>query len=97
LGDPNKVKPMLIKKFRKDGDPKAEFKEAIAKMNTILEALYVAQERKVGGSWGYAGSGVELGEANEPICWWKSENTGAYRVIYGDLSIGDSSEIPQQE
>ena len=97
LGDPNKVKPMLIKKFRKDGDPKAEFKEAIAKMNTILEALYVVQEQKVGGSWGYAGSGVELGEANEPICWWKSENTGAYRVIYGDLSIGDSSEIPQQE
>ena len=60
--------------------------------------LYQQQLLSPLGSNIYAsGDGVRLGETNEPICWWKSEDTGNYRVIYGDLSIGDSSEIPQQK
>ena len=55
LGDPNKVRPLLIQKFDKDG----------------------------------------LGETDKPICWWKLQDSSGYRVVYGDLSVGDSPEIPE--
>jgi outer membrane lipoprotein-sorting protein len=97
LGDPNKVKPMLVKKFAKGGNPVDELEQAMPVLNKILKVLVFAQQQRIYGDWGYAGDGVRLGETNEPICWWKSEGSGTYRVIYGDLSIGDSSEIPQQE
>jgi len=35
------------------------------------------------------------GDADRPICWWKSEDTDGYRVIYGDLSIGTLPTEPQ--
>lgn len=95
LGDPNKVRPLLIDKFDRDGDPREEFNNACDGMHEILKGLMFAQERKVDGSWGYAGDRVQLGDADKPICWWKPEGSETWRVIYGDLSLGDSSERPQ--
>jgi hypothetical protein len=96
LGDPNKVRPMLIEKFDRDGDPKEEFDQAMKQMHQILKGLWFAQKCKVQGNWCYAGDNVRLGESDKPVCWWKSENSDTFRVIYGDLSLADSNEAPQQ-
>jgi len=97
LCDPNLIRPMLIKKFDKDGDAKEEFEQACQMMNVVLQGLMFAQQCKVEGSWHYAGNGVKIGEANKPICWWKQKEKGGYRVIYGDLSVGDAEveELPK--
>jgi hypothetical protein len=94
LCDPNIAKPLLISKFDKEGNPKEEFDQACQQMSVLVEGLYFAQEQKVNGSWGYAGNGVKLGESDVPICWWKNKNSDTYKVIYGDLSIADSNNIP---
>ncbi len=92
LGDPNEVRLLLIAKFDRDGDPKEEFDQAMQQMNKILKGLVFAQERIVDDNWYYDGQGVKLGDAYTPICWWKSEDSSDYRVIYGDLSIGNLPE-----
>ncbi len=43
------------------------------------------------GEWHYAGQGVELGDAETPIFWYRPEDSETYRVIYGDLSVRDVS------
>ena len=97
LGDENDVKSMLVEKFHKGGEPKEEFDQALQMMHVILRGLLFAQEQKINGSWGYAGSEVEFGDSGKPVCWWKVENSKSYRVIYGNLSIADSDEIPLVE
>jgi hypothetical protein len=39
--------------------------------------------------WHYAGKGVELGDADTAICWYRPQGSQTYRVIYGDLSVKD--------
>jgi len=97
LGDPNKVRPMLVEKFDRDGDPEEELEQAFGTMHEILKGLMFAQQRKVEGTWHYTGDGVRFGEADKPICWWKSEDSDSYRVIYGNLSIGDAAveDLPE--
>ena len=97
LGDPNKVRPMLIRKFDRDGDSKEEFERAVQVMQKMLNGLMFAQKLKVDGSWHYAGDSARLGDVGKPICWWKPEDSEFYRVIYGDLSVGDSTEIPEPQ
>lgn len=95
LGDSNKVKPMLIEKFDHNGDPNIELKQAAQQMDIMLKGLRFAQKLKVEQNWYYSGKDVQLGNADRPICWWKLQDSDDYRVIYGDLSIGDSSIIPE--
>ncbi|MHC4571786.1 MAG: hypothetical protein ACYS0C_06900 [Planctomycetota bacterium] len=97
LGDSDKVRPMLVDKFDKDGDPEEEFEQAYHAMHEVLKGLMFAQQCKVEGTWRYAGDGVRLGDADVPICWWKPEDSDSYRVIYGDLSIGDAvaEDLPE--
>ncbi len=47
------------------------------------------------GQWHYAGKGVKLGDGNTPIFWYQPQNSTTWRVIYGDLSIGDANEMPE--
>lgn len=91
LADPNKIKPLLIKKFDKDGEPVDELNKAMKEMYKILKGLYFAQEKKTDDNWNYTGNGIRLGDIDEPICWWKAEDSDNYRVVYGDLSIGNVS------
>ena len=44
----------------------------------------------------YQGSGVTLGTAATPICWYKPTGSTTYRVIYGDLTVKDvpADQIP---
>ena len=97
LGDPNKVRPMLVEKFDRDGDPEEELEQAMQVMHEILKGLMFAQQQKVDGSWYYAGDGIRLGGADTPICWWESEDSNDYRVIYGNLGIGDvtADDLPE--
>jgi hypothetical protein len=97
LGDPNKVKPLLIKKFDKDGDAGEELDQAMNEAHKILKGLYFSQEKKADKNWNYVGGRVRLGEAGTQICWWYAEDSDDYRVIYGDLSIGNSLEIPEPQ
>ena len=99
LGDPNMVRPLLIEKFDKDGDPGEELDQAMKQAHIILKGLFFAQRCKARGSWNYAGEGVVLGNADTPVCWWKSENSEDCRIVYADLSIGnlpveDLPELP---
>jgi len=97
LIDPNQINQMLIEKFDGEGDPSKEIYEAMKQANTIIKGVYFAFEKKADGTWGYAGGDVHLGEAEKVVCWWKPEDSQGYRVIYGDLSIGNSAEEPQIE
>jgi hypothetical protein len=41
--------------------------------------------------WRYVGQGVELGDANNAVFLYQPEGSDTYRVIYGDLSVKDST------
>ena len=94
LIDPNIIKPLLVKHFDKDGDPKEEMEQAMDFMNRILKAHYFALEQKIKGNWNYNSWDVQFGDSDIPLCWWKIENSDNYQVIFGDLSI---SEIALEE
>ena len=36
------------------------------------------------------GGGVEAGEADKPLCWWKVEGADTYRILYGDFTARDA-------
>ena len=41
------------------------------------------------GKWHYAGKGVELGDSNAPVFWYRPKGSPTWRVIYGDLHVED--------
>ena len=49
--------------------------------------------------WHYAGVGVELGDAETPIFWYRPKDSDTWRVIYGDLRVEDVEEeyLPKPE
>ncbi len=87
-----KVRPMLIERYNKNGEPGKELEEAMGTAHLLLKGLAFSQNMKVDGSWYYAGAGVKLGEKNKPICWWKPEGSQKYRILYGDLRAADIDE-----
>ncbi len=40
----------------------------------------------------YFGNGVQLGDAQSAVCWYKPKDSDIYRVIYGDLHVEDVAE-----
>ncbi|UCG57779.1 MAG: hypothetical protein JSU70_23305, partial [Phycisphaerales bacterium] len=44
------------------------------------------------GKWHWAGAGVELGDAESPIFWYRPKGSETWRVIYGDLRVEDVAE-----
>lgn len=49
------------------------------------------------GKWYYRGKGVQLGEAEAPIFWYRPKDSATYRVIYGDLHVEDvaAGKLPE--
>jgi len=94
LTDPNVAMPLLIAKFDRDGDPNEELEQAMAAGNVLLKAAWFVQQHKADNNWWYTGDGATLGEADRIICWWKKEDSETYRVILGNLHIGDADEAP---
>jgi hypothetical protein len=92
IGDKNDVKPMLVKKFHTGLTPKEDLEQTCHMMNVILRGLYFAQKQKVNNNWHYEASEAKFGDSEKPVCWWKKEGSDQFRVIYGNLSIGDANE-----
>ena len=42
------------------------------------------------------GKGVNLGDQNRIVCWYKLKDSDTYRAVYGDLSVKDigADELP---
>lgn len=95
LGDSNTVKPKLIKRFKKEENWRQGFDQAYDMMHIILKGLYFAQERKAEGNWEYTGGGVRFGNSDAVVCKWKQESSNDYKVIYGNLGIAESNEVPK--
>lgn len=89
-------KPLLIWKFASSEAPEQGYTEAIKVADTIVAGSLFAQQLKAMDNWHYAGADVRLGEADKPLCWWKSKDPTIYCVIYGDLAIRDipATDLP---
>jgi outer membrane lipoprotein-sorting protein len=87
-----KVRPMLIKKYDRNGDPSKELEEAMGTAHLLLKGLAFSQNMKADGDWHYAGANVKLGDKKTPVCWWKPEGSEKYRRLYGDLRVADIDE-----
>lgn len=67
-------------------------------VNFIQGMLYLQTfEMHHKGPWRYAGKGIQFGDADTPVLWYRAEGSQTYRVIYGDLTVRDVAEkdLPQ--
>ena len=87
--------PQLIQRFRGKGPAEQQYAEAIKMGYVVVEGSLFAQTLKTVDNWHYAGKDVKLGDAGKPLCWWRKEGGSTYRMIYGDLSIGDAPAVEQ--
>lgn len=72
-----------------DAKRKAELSQAIL---AVGRGWMFIGDPKNGTDWHYAGKGATLGQANQPIFWYRPANATTYRVIYADLSVRDVAE-----
>ncbi|UCD52838.1 MAG: hypothetical protein JSW27_09400 [Phycisphaerales bacterium] len=63
--------------------------EKVAMGQTIQNFLLFTRFFKGEGEWIYQGQGVMLGDTETPIFWYRPKESETYRVIYGDLHVGD--------
>jgi hypothetical protein len=63
-----------------------------AMREAIFRAFYLLNNWEL--EWGYVGKGVESGQADQPVFWYRRVGAETYRVIYGDFSVGEVS--PEQ-
>lgn len=54
---------------------------------TCLRGLAFVEQMTEEGEWVYIGGGVRLGDAQSPVCWWKTPDATRYRLVYGDLRV----------
>ncbi len=91
---PATVNPMELLTLEKEGmlvedepaSPEEEQKEIQAFTQVCQKTVMFVMKMKPENDWHYAGKGVEYGDSQTPIAWWKPEGSETYRVIWGDLS-----------
>ena len=66
---------------------KPRFSEFYAVRQKVIRGLGFKSKLPSESDWHYVGKNIELGDAEQPIFWYKPKNSETYRVIYGDLSI----------
>jgi len=96
---PATVNPLEVLSLQKEGKlgeskfttPEEEQKEIQAFTRACQNAVMFVMKMEPGNDWHYVGKGVEYGDSDTPIAWWKPEGAAAYRVVWGDLSVGDLS------
>jgi hypothetical protein len=96
--DPATVKPMIVEKFKKGLNPKQEFEDACDFMTTVRwAASFVEKKIVMEKDWHVSSEPVFFGEGDKPLYWWRLEDSGMYRVIYGDLRVEDTmpEDLPQ--
>lgn len=86
LEDYLKQGPQIEKKFYELGLSKDEQTVLGEKLSKYV--LFV-RFFKGEGKWYYRGKGVELGDVETPIFWYRPKDSVTYRVIYGDLHVED--------
>ncbi len=72
----------------------SELKELTVRGPKSYEFL---RQMKPENDWHYTGKGVNLGDSDTPIFWYRPEGSDVYRVIYGDLTLDDvePENLPQ--
>jgi len=60
----------------------------MANLNMLPTGHFI-EDNTVKGTFRYLGKGVKLGDADRIVCWYKLKDTGVYRAVCGDLSVGD--------
>lgn len=86
LEDYLKQGPAIEKKFGELGLSKDE---QLALGTKLSKYVLFMRFFKGEGKWYYRGKGVQLGEAQTPIFWYRLKSSATYRVIYGDLHVED--------
>ena len=85
---------IATKRARKKSESAVEQRENYELSMAIGRVLSFPTEFK--DRYGYRADGVKLGDAGKIIFWYKPEGETKYRVVYGDLHVGDASaeELP---
>jgi len=109
LSDSTKVKPLLIAKYRRGGDPADEYRaayEAVEELEIFAGAFnFQVREQREQFDMEYCGTGAVFGDSKRIICWLKDRNkppcpdrngNGPYYSIYGDLHIAASPSPPER-
>lgn len=89
------MKDLMEKGKQEAKDRKPSEEDGIKLAGTIatkLARMMMFIQTKGEQTWRYAGGGVELGDAEAPVCWYKPKDSETYRVVYGDLSVKDVAE-----
>lgn len=81
------AKPKLVLKCSTGEPVDQEYANAVKMAYVVVKGLLYAQTLKALDNWNYNGSGLMLGDADKPLCWWKSDDNLSCRVIYGDLTV----------
>ena len=63
--------------------------KAQAARESISRAFFLLHSWNV--EWQYVGQGVERGQADQPVLWYRPVGSETYRVIYGDFHVGELS------
>ncbi len=87
----------LVKKFRpkKGQKPSGEqIRESMKAEFKIRPGLEFLASLPPEADAHYAGKGVSLGAAKRPIFWYRPKDSKKYRVVYGDLSVGEAEAAP---
>lgn len=96
LDDSTKVKPLLIAKFRRGGEPTDEFRAALRYAETwertAVSPRSLEQFRHT--PIHYSAKGAEFGDSKRAICWVRVEEE-PYYVIYADLHVAASPTQPK--
>ncbi len=66
--------------------------------NASAAGIIAAFTQAMHDHYGYKPDGVKLGDATSIIFWYKPEGQIKYRVVYGDLHVGDvaAEELPEK-
>ena len=79
----------------KDGRTAAEQRFLDARSHYMMMGLngmpiaHFVQDRTAKDTFRYLGKGLNLGETERIVCWYKLKESGTYRAVYGDLSVKD--------
>jgi hypothetical protein len=83
------ARPKLVARFDKSGPAQQELAEAMKMADVVAHGVLFAQTLAAQDNWSYAGKGMQLGQAERVLCWWKNEDGRTWRVICGDLGVTD--------
>lgn len=87
-----RLPPILADRLsRQTGIDEQEAMEACLRFSKGLGFLQLLYHN---GRWGYAGTGVRLGQATRAVFWYRWSQDEPYTVIFGDLHVQQSEQEP---